>query len=394
MKKATNKKVFYLLTVVGATFFMTFTGCKKSESVATDPSAKTAPGNVSLDNVLADMKKIKTLGFDPLSVVVTRDGYLVEGDIRITKKNLDASFTALSKQQGQYSTRYPITVTGGTRTINLALYDASNTAKFSEAFDSTVVALNNLKLPLKFVKVTDTLTADIITSFSDLGGADANGSVTLGQDGSFVDASGNPGKHVSLNSNPDAGYTTASRAFISSILNHEFGHAIGLRHTDYKNRIYSTLKSGGYSTSVANQDIILTSITKNLVDGQYGAGTWDAQTAANQKSLKNQVAASGYVNEGDQTGTDAQATHIYGTPLTPTYGSTTTTDPASIMLAVTGSQGNLVYSPYDNIALFGLYGNAKQTALIKQSLSVNGTVTAAGQTLQQVVTAVKKLSTN
>ncbi|QNK63468.1 matrixin family metalloprotease [Pedobacter sp. PAMC26386] len=392
MKKVFNKKAFYLFAAMGATIFVTtITGCKKNDSPSTDPSVKTATGDVSLDNVFADMKKIKSLGFDPLSVEVIPGGYRVEGDIRLTKRNLDASFNALSKQQGQYSTRYPITVTGGTRTINLALYDETNTAKFNEAFDSTVVALNNLKLPLKFVKVTDTTTADIITKFTDLGGADANGLVTLGQDGSFVDASGNPGKNVSLNSNPDAGYTTASRAFISSILNHEFGHAIGLRHTDYKNRLYSELRSSGQSTSTANQDKIITQTTKKLVDGQNGVGTWDKQTAANQKKLKEQV-FNAYYNEGDATGTDAQATHIYGTPLTPGYAVNTATDPLSMMLSVTGTKGNLVFSSYDNIAFFGLYGNTDQASLIKKSLSETGTVTAAGQTLQQVVDAVKKLA--
>ena len=204
---------------------------------------------------------------------------------------------------------------------------------------------------MKFVKTNDTTKADIIASFKDLGGADVNGNVTLGEDGAFVDSQGNPGKHVSMNSNKDAGYTTASREFISSILNHEFGHAIGLRHTDYKNRIYSTLRSGGYNTGAANQDIILTNMTKNLVDGQYGKGTWDQQTAANQTKLKNQIANSGLVNEGDQVGTDAQAGHIYGTPLSPSYGSNTVTDPTSIMLAVTGKNGNLNFSLYDNIGL-------------------------------------------
>lgn len=386
------KNVFYLAASAAAVFLMTSTGCKKSDLQTSNPTEKTKPalGEVSLNDVISDLKKIKSLGFDPLSAQITPDGYRVEGDIRLTKRNLNESVAAL-KPQGQYSTRYALTIG---RTVNIAFYDETNTPKFNEAFDSTLVALNNLKLPLKFVKTTDTTKADIIALFADLGGADANGNVTLGQDGAFVDAQGNPGKHVSMNSNKDAGYTTATRAFISSILNHELGHAIGLRHTDYKNRIYSTLRSGGYNTGASNQDIILTNMTKNLVDGQYGAGTWDNQTAANQTKLKNQIANSGLVNEGEMTGTDAQAGHLYGTPLSPSYGSDTVTDPTSIMLAVTGTKGNLTFSFYDNIGLFGLYGNAAQTKLIKASLSENGTVTTPGKTLAQIVSAVKNLSTS
>ncbi|MBB6498772.1 M57 family metalloprotease [Pedobacter cryoconitis] len=388
MKKVTNKKLFYFVAALGATFFMTMTGCKKSESSVTDPQSKIISGNVSLDNVVSDLKKIKSLGFDPLNVEVIPGGYRVEGDIRLTKKNLDESFSVLSQQQGQYSTKYPLSVV---RTINVGLYNATGSALVSEALDSTLSELNSIKLPLKFVRVADTAKADIITLFKDLGGKTPSGT-TLGQDGDFVNAKGNPGRYIYLNSNADAGINNSSRTFITGLLGHEFGHAIGLRHTDYQNRVYSALTSNGKNTDPASQDKYITQLTQQLVDNKYGKGTWSQQTAADQATLKKQV--SDAMNEGNPAGKNADATHIYGTPLSPVYGANApATDPISIMLAYAFNPAHK-YSPYDCIALFGLYGNPSQTRLIGNSLSETGTVTAPGMTLQQVVDAVKALGPN
>ena len=81
---------------------MTTTGCKKSDSLENNPTEKNKPatGDVSLDNVISDLKKIKSLGFDPLDAQITPDGYRVEGDIHLTKKNLNESVATSSKPQG------------------------------------------------------------------------------------------------------------------------------------------------------------------------------------------------------------------------------------------------------------------------------------------------------
>jgi hypothetical protein len=396
MKKVSMKKLFYFLATTGAVFVMTTTGCKKNqESIADSTTNLSVVGDVSLDNVIKDLKTIKGLGFDPISAKIVADGYIVEGDIHLTRKTLDAGFATQSAHQEQYATQYKI-ATSGVRTINVALTNSANAGNLNIAFNNTVTDLNNLKLPsLKFVRVTDPSNTDITVAFKDLGGGDENG-VTLGQDGSFVDPSGNPGSDISLNSNPAAGIATSSVSFLQSVLVHEFGHAIGLRHTDYRDRLYGELKSGGSNPTSTAQDTELTRLTKQLVDGQYGAGTWNKQSATSKASLKAQV-FSAYFDEGEGSSSDfSLATHIYGTPLTPSYTNntfTTATDPLSIMISYANST-NLTFSAYDNIALLGLYGSTNQLALIKSYLTSTGTVTAAANakgitTVAQVVTAVK-----
>lgn len=389
------KKTLYFLATMGAAFVMTTTGCKKNEKSMPDAEINTAAiGDVSLDKVVKDLKTIKAIGFDPTSAKIVADGYIVEGDIHLSRKSLDG-FAMKPARQEQYSTQYKI-ATSGVRTINLALTNSGSAGNLNTAFDNTVKDLNNLKLPsLKFVRVTDLTKADITVDFKDLGGAGPNG-VTLGQDGSFVNPDGNPGSDISLNSNPDAGIASASVSFLQSVLDHEFGHAIGLRHTDYRDRLYGELKSGGTNPTSTAQDAALTNLTKQLVDDKYGAGTWNKQSAKSKASLKAQVFAA-YFDEGEGSSSDySLATHIYGTPLTPTYTNntfTTATDPLSIMISYANSS-NLTYSAYDNIALLGLYGSANQQALIQNYLTSTGAVTSAANakgltTVAQVVTAVK-----
>lgn len=62
------KKMFYFLATMGAAFVMTATGCKKNEKSMADAEINTiAVGDVSLDNVIKDLKTIKAIGFDPTS---------------------------------------------------------------------------------------------------------------------------------------------------------------------------------------------------------------------------------------------------------------------------------------------------------------------------------------
>lgn len=396
MKKSIKTTGFYFLMLLGV-MFCCITACKKNDNTAETP-IESLSAKASLDDYFKDLNKIAKLGFDPLSAKAVPQGYLVEGDILLTKKNLDAGFTGLSMQQGQYSTKYRVSVGAGLeRKIKVYFSDASGIAKFKDAFASAIKAMNDLKLTLNFEVATVQANADMSIEFKDLGAAnEAIGGTMLGQATEFVGADGNPGKLIVLSSNKDAGFADQTDAFLNAIICHEIGHAIGLRHTNYKNRLYSQLKSSGYDTSTANLNQLLTNLTQGLInkvgkEKGFGENLWDRLSPAQKQAYINEIKASVLVNEGENPGiANADAKHIYGTPVSPTFSGNETTDPLSLMLSHAGPYMNFTWSLYDNIALFGLYGNAKQIELIKASLDQYGNI-KVNKTLQQIVDEVKAL---
>lgn len=381
----TNKKKSLLFLVsIGVCGTIAINGCKKSNVEAVDTNQIVA-NKPPVANFFKDLKKIAELGFDPLSTQITPQGYLVEGDILLTAKNLDESLTALSKQQGQYSTRYPLSLE---RKIKVGLDNPTNSSVFKEAFTMSLKEMNSLKIPLNFIAEADTSKAEIIVKYEDLGGA-KDGKVTLGRAAEFVNAEGNPGRYIKFNSNSDADLANAPSTYLASILSHEFGHTIGMRHTDYKNRMYSEILGAGRSPSKSLQQSVLENAIRKFVDTKYGTGIWDSLPADEKEADRKMFLEMIGNNEGDLVGGTAEAKHIYGTPLSPTFGGSEITDPLSLMLAnITSNQH---FSLYDNIAFFGLYGNPAQTAHIRKSLDEYGKVTTSGKTLTQIVSEVKAL---
>jgi hypothetical protein len=70
----------------------------------------------------------------------------------------------------------------------------------------------------------------------------SGGFVTLGQSAGFPSASGQPASPIKLNTYVYNG--SSQRADATTVIAHEIGHAIGLRHTDYMSRRFSC-GSGG-----------------------------------------------------------------------------------------------------------------------------------------------------
>lgn len=382
MKTNIKMPQFKFLASIGLGIMIAMVSCKKNTpEAARIPEQKTEV--LSIDDFVKDFGKIAKLGFDPFSIQVTPHGYLVEDDILLTKTNIEESLIALSKQQGQYSSRYPLSLE---RRIRVALFNPTNRAIFATALDSSLAEMNRLRIPLNFILEGDTARADIIVKFADLGGV-SNGSVILGRAAEFVNAQGNPGKYILFNSNAGANLAGRSRAYLTGVLSHEFGHAIGLRHTDYRNRLYSSLRSRGVEPTLANLNEELIRIIRGI---PAAVAQWDTLDTVAREQVLIQLRNASLVNEGELTGTISQANHIYGTPQSPIFGENITTDPLSLMLANI-NEANLRFSLYDNIAFFGLYGNPAQTAHIRASLGQFGNVTATGRTLQQVVNEVKAL---
>jgi len=218
------KKFFSTLVVVSATTLL-FNACKKD--------AKEAVPNAASEVSQATLSKISSLGFSAENVHKVDNGYLVEGDIILTDENLNApsaSPNLIIAQEEQYRTTN--LVKGLPRIITVSVTNLPTV--YSDATNDAINRYNAQNLQIKFQRVSSGGAIDII-GFNE---GPSGGYITLGSSG-FPTSSGDPYSQIKMNtnqyaygSNPDAGY-------IASVIQHEMGHCIGFRHTDYMNRAYS-----------------------------------------------------------------------------------------------------------------------------------------------------------
>jgi Dual-action HEIGH metallo-peptidase len=381
MKRIIKSFIYFSFAAASITIF--FIGCKKTGSGATNQQESLT----DYSNVIADLKAIRAMGFDPMSAKSMADGgYLVEGDVVLTRASLNRFLASGGGPSGQYSTLYKIAIPDSGRTINIGMYvsDSTLAKNVGADLDSTIADLSGLGLPLKFKYVSDTSKADVIVEAVDTGGETAYG-VTLAMDGQFVDPHGNPGRYVILNSNPAADLIDQSQVFITQILDHEFGHCIGLRHTDYQDRLYGYVLEGGNSPTYANQQAALKSTVESL-DPYFSLRSKSAQTQELNEVLV------GFIESVGDSASYSIATHLYGTPVSPTYASKSpASDPNSLMLGYIQTPHAHPFDSYDNIALFDLYGNAKQIKFIQSNLSVNGGISGKLATVSAVLDSVRKI---
>ena len=240
----------------------------------------------------AVLSKIEKLGFSSEGVIKTNDGYLVEGDINFTEKELNSNPTSpnmMIAQEEQYRT-FNLVSASKHPTIKVALSNSSSAheAAFSASLDEAIRRYNAEGLTITFQRVTSG--ADItVVAYNEA-------SNVLGSAG-FPTSTGDPYSQVKMNTyHYSTGTGTTNVNYIATIMAHEFGHCIGMRHTDYMNRAYSC---GGRRS-----------------------------------------------NEG-QANNGVGAVHIPGTP--------TGGDPNSWMLACVGSNVNRPFNANDKIALNYIY---------------------------------------
>jgi len=215
------KNIFQPLTVALTTVVL-LTACKKETNEATPNKDK----NEIPQEVLI---QIKAQGFGTGSVQQVDEGYLVEGDILLTKEHLESKplkeFLRIGNEE-QYRTSN--TVLGLPRTIKVRVSTGLlNYAAYVTATDSVIARYNALNLLLKFSRVT------------------SGGTIVLKPDpekgtyyayAGFPTDAGNPYNEVIIN---DAVLGRCSHGTKTSVIAHELGHCIGLRHTDYKDRSFS-----------------------------------------------------------------------------------------------------------------------------------------------------------
>lgn len=179
------------------------------------------------------LKQIGQLGFSTYGVIKKGDGYLVEGDIFLSAGNLSkksATPNLRIAETEQYRTNN--LVSGLPRTVTVSVTDLGDA--YSKATDEAIERYNDLSLRLKFERVASG--GDInLQGFYE---GPKDGSITLGSAG-FPTNNGDPHNTIEMNTHPDAYGENPDVQHLASVIQHEIGHCIGFRHTDYMNRLYS-----------------------------------------------------------------------------------------------------------------------------------------------------------
>lgn len=203
-----------------------FTSCKK-ENIA--PIADEISPAV--------LQQIAAKGFSTDGVRKVDNGYLVEGDIVLTENNLSENSTSpnlLIANVEQYRTTNLVKALP--RTITVSVDGTLNgLAVWSAATDEFIRRYNALGLQLTLQRVATGTGQVKIVGFNQ---GPSGGYITLGSSG-FPDAAGNPYPEIKMNTNAQAYGTNPNQGYITSVLQHEMGHCIGFRHTDYFNRALS-----------------------------------------------------------------------------------------------------------------------------------------------------------
>lgn len=187
--------------------------------------------------------KIHNLGFSTNEILEVEDGFIVEGDIFLSEKDLDGTPSDISALIVGESEQYRTTnlVTGLPRNITVRLkttgFSASEITSLTNAINAAIARYNAESLQLTFSTVTSG--GDIVVSKA------PSGSGYIASAG-FPSSGGSPYGSIKFN----AVYASWSANTVTSVIAHEMGHCIGFRHTDYMDRSYSC--GGGYANEGAS----------------------------------------------------------------------------------------------------------------------------------------------
>jgi len=192
--------------------------------------------NTSDSNAISSetLSRISALGFSNQNVRKTDAGYLVEDDIVLTDELLnsvpDQKLVRVANSEQYRTTNL---VTGLPRVITVKVTNLGTA--FVTGADTAIARYNRLGLLLTFRRITSGTANITIQGFNQ---GPSGGFITLGSSG-FPTSSGNPYNSILMNTNAQAYGSNPNVLYVGSVIQHEMGHCIGMRHTDYMNRAYS-----------------------------------------------------------------------------------------------------------------------------------------------------------
>jgi hypothetical protein len=200
--------------------------CKKKETAET-----TNKDGISTTT----LSQISAMGFSTENARKVDGGYLVEGDIVLTDDNLSKKSNTPNlsiAETEQYRTTN--LVKNLPRAITISVTNLPQV--YSDAVDLMITRYNAQGLGLTFQRASTGTVGNIdVFGFNE---GPSGGYITLGSSG-FPTSAGEPFNQVKMNTNVNAYGTNPNLLYVASVLQHEVGHCIGFRHTDYMNRAYS-----------------------------------------------------------------------------------------------------------------------------------------------------------
>ena len=226
------KNAKFLSLAAACLLFTTLYSCK-SNNTENAVENKTDISN----NTLA---QVKTLGFSTDNIRKVEGGYLVEGDIFLTEDNLtevstDANLNIAETEQYRTTNL----VKSLPRVITVSVTNLPQV--YSDAVNTMISRYNSLGLRITFQRAATGSKGNIdVVGFNE---GPSGGFITLGSAG-FPTSTGNPYNQIKMNTNEAAYGSNPNLLYLASVIQHEVGHCIGFRHTDYMNRAFSCGASG------------------------------------------------------------------------------------------------------------------------------------------------------